>query len=205
MSQKGKSDIEELVETAHRLYRGGYLRGREGNLSCRRENGNVLISPTSHCKGELTADDLVEVNLEGERVSGDHSPSSDVGLHLFIYKRRPDVNACLHAHPVYATVFSVLGEKEKITVLPEMEIVLGRIAFLDYTPPETKEVPKIMEKLLQTSNAFILTRHGALTVGESLQEAFYRMETLERCAQVAFLSNLYLKTRSPGEKIDFLD
>jgi L-fuculose-phosphate aldolase len=205
LSQKGKSDIEELVETAHRLYREGYLRGREGNLSCRRENGNVLISPTSRCKGELTPDDLVEVNPEGERVSGNHSPSSDVRLHLFIYKHRPDVNACLHAHPVYATVFSVLGEKEKIMALPEMEIVLGEIAFLDYTPPETKEVPKAMEKLLQTSNAFILTRHGALTLGGSFEEAFYRMETLERCAQVAFLSNLYLKARPPSGKIDFLD
>jgi len=86
-----------------------------------------------------------------------------------------------------------------------MEIVLGRIAFLDYTPPEAKEVPKETAKLLTTTDVFVFTRHGALTLGESLEEAFYKMETLERCAQVAYLSNLYSKAHFPDKSIDLPD
>lgn len=201
MSPKGNREIERFLEIADRLYEAAYLRGKEGNLSCRLENGNVLISPTSVCKGELNAEELVEVDLKGRKIKGELPPSSDVRLHLFIYNSRPDIFACLHAHPVYATTFSVLGEKEAMTVLPEADIVLGPVAFLDYTPPKTKEVPKEMGKLLKTCEVFVLTRHGALTIGANLEEAFYRMETLERCAQVAFLSNLYCKTSSSNRSI----
>jgi len=147
----------------------------------------------------------VEIDLAGKKIRGQLPPSSDTRLHLFIYKHRPDVSACLHAHPVYATVFSVLREKDKITVLPEMEIVLGRIAFLDYTPPQTKQVPKETAKLLTGTDVFIFTRHGALTLGESLEEAFYKMETLERCAQVAYLSNLYSRACFPDMSMHFPD
>jgi L-fuculose-phosphate aldolase len=199
LSPKDNREIKRFLEIADRMYEAGYLRGKEGNLSCRLENGNVLISPTSVCKGDLNAEDLVEIDLNGKKIRGELSPSSDLRLHLFIYNSRPDIFACLHAHPVYATTFSVLGRREKITVLPETDIVLGPIAFLDYTPPETQQVPKEMSKLLKTSDVFVLTRHGALTIGASLEEAFSRMETLERCAQVAFLSNLYSKMSS-GER-----
>jgi len=201
LSPKGNREIKRFLETADRLYEAGYLRGKEGNLSCRLENGNVLISPTSVCKGELTAEHLVEVDLKGRKITGELPPSSDMRLHLFIYNSRPDIFACLHAHPVYATTFSVLGRREEITVLPETEIVLGPIAYLDYTPPETKEVPKELGELLKTSDVFVLKSHGALTIGANLEEAFYRMETLERCAQVAFLSNLYSKTSSSDRSI----
>ncbi|TET66676.1 MAG: class II aldolase/adducin family protein [Candidatus Zixiibacteriota bacterium] len=201
MSPKGNREIKRFLDIADRLYKAGYLRGKEGNLSCRLESGNVLISPTSVCKGELSAEHLVEVDLNGRKITGELPPSSDVRLHLFIYNSRPDISACLHAHPVYATTFSVLGVKEAITVLPETDIVLGSIAYLDYTPPETKEVPKELGELLKTSDVFILRRHGALTIGANLEEAFYRMETLERCAQVAFLSNLYSKTSSSDRSI----
>ncbi len=180
---------EQLVEICRRLYDKELIVATDGNVSARLGFDRFLTTPSGVCKGFLTPDMLVEADSAGQRLAGELEPSSEFGMHLAIYAVRPDVLAIVHAHPPTATAFSVAGVSLESPILTEVVLMLGAIPTTPYATPGTPEVADAVRKAASTHDAFILDHHGAVTLGRSLDEAYYRMETVEQTAKVHHLAH----------------
>ena len=172
-----------LVDHGRRLVAGGYVVGADGNLSVR-VGDRVLMTPTRIAYDRLTPDRIVELRLDG---SGDPARSSEWAVHCAIYAARPDVRAIVHAHPIHACVLAVRGEALE-EILDEVGPVLGgRVPVAAHAPSGSAELGARVVAALGARHAVILANHGTVTVGTDLQEAFYRLEVLERAAHVQVL------------------
>lgn len=179
---------QDIIEAGKRMYARGYVASNDGNISARLDDNKFLVTPTGVSKGFMNPEDLIVVNFEGKILSGMKKPSSEVFMHLQVYKDRPDVNSVCHAHPPYATGFAVAGIPLDKCVLPEVIITLGSIPLIEYGTPGTEELYRPITKLIKDYDAFLLTNHGALTVGKDVFDAYYKMETLEHFANIAFVA-----------------
>lgn len=171
------------------LWERGLVGGAEGNVSARLDDDKVLSTPSGAIKGKLEAKDICLISADGESLDG-KQPSSEIKLHLRIYKERPDVNAVVHAHPPVATGFALAGETFLRNMLPEADLVLGPVAMVPFAIPGSYEMGDVIAPLLQNHQAFLLASHGAATVGKDLNEAYMRIETLERIAKVFLVARL---------------
>ena len=176
-----------IVEYGELLYWKGLTVGTAGNISARGEDGTMLITPTSTCKGMLSADGIVTIDIKDGKVLGEGRPSIETPFHLAFYRARPEINAVIHTHPVYCTALAVKGIKIQPEMTPEGLLVLGKeVPTVPYATPGTDDLAEALSGSLKTSDAFILEKHGAIAVGRSMGEAFHRMETLEFMAQLQF-------------------
>jgi len=172
------------------MYERGFVASTDGNLSVRLGADRILISPTSISKGMMTPDDLVIIDLEGRRVGGLRKASSEMAMHLLIYRLRPDVNAVCHAHPTTATGYAAAGIALDKPILCELVIGLGSVPVARYGTPGTSELTAAMEPLVQGHDAILMANHGVVTYGPDLLTAFLRMETTEHFARVALVTEL---------------
>jgi len=179
---------EQIVKVCHLVYQNKFVAAYDGNISALTQNNSVLITRSGICKGEVTADDLVEIDFDGNIISGKAKVSTEYKLHLFIYKKRKDVKAIVHCHPVYATAIGLIEENHLHHYFPEVLLTLGKIPVCNYATPSTVEVTDSIEKYIQSSDAMILKNHGAVTVGSSLMDAYYKMEKLEHAAKTILLA-----------------
>jgi L-fuculose-phosphate aldolase len=177
-----------LVKYGRLIYENGLIAGTDGNLSIRLDDGSILITPAGKAKGYMAEDDMVLVTGDGQILSQKGRPSSELLMHLAVYKRRIDINACCHAHPPFATAFSAIGRRLPGGVLPEVIISIGDIPLTDYAPPGTDAVPEALEQYLEKNQAFILKNHGVLTIGRDMIEAYNRMETVEHYAKIIYIA-----------------
>jgi L-fuculose-phosphate aldolase len=182
--------IEEIVEISHLIYKKGFVSSTDGNISAKLPNGNILCTQTSVNKGEVKKSHIVEVNPMGEVVYGIYKPSTEIKMHLFIYQRRDDVKAIIHAHPPFATAFATAGLSLEGYVLPEVIVNLGKIPLAKYATPSTEEVPLSIEPFVEKHDAFLLQNHGAVTLGSSLKDAYFKMEKLEHYAMIILLARI---------------
>ena len=190
----------DIVEVGRRVYARNYVASNDGNISARLDERRVLITPTGVSKGFMSPDDMIVVDMDGKVVQGTKKPSSEVFMHLAIYKNRSDVHGICHAHPPYATGFAVAGISLEQCVLPEVVVVLGGIPLVEYGTPGTEEFFRPVLKQLGTYDAFLLANHGALTVGKDLFNAYYKMETLEHFAHIAFVAQTLGKITTLGSE-----
>ncbi len=172
------------------MHNRGYVAAMDGNLSVRLNDGNVLATPTAMCKGMMTASDLVVVDLEGKRVSGRRNVSSEIGMHLLIYRQRPDVHGIVHAHPRTATGFAAAGMALNQPLVCEVVIGLGSIPLAKYGTPGTPELAEALEPLVSEYDAILMSNHGVVSYGSDLHSAYMKMETVEHFAQIALVSHL---------------
>jgi len=179
---------EQIIEAGKRLYRKGFVASNDGNISALLEDGNILITPTGVCKGDMRSDQLLKVDLSGWVITGELKPTSEMKMHLAVYKARKDVKAIVHAHPPKATAFAVANLPLDKLSLPEVIFSLGRIALSEYGTPSTNQVPESVEKVISDCDAVLLANHGALTVGDSVMGAYFKMETLEHFANITILA-----------------
>jgi L-fuculose-phosphate aldolase len=179
-----QSLAEEIVAVCCRLYDRGLIAGQDGNVSVRLPSGHILVTPTGLSKVDVTPDSLVELTPEGTQVTPGPGASSEVGMHLRIYRERPDVRAIVHAHPPVATAFGVAGRDFMDAVLPEVIFHLGRVPLVPFALPGTSALGDAMAPYLADHDAFLLASHGATTVGPSLRLAHQRMESLEHAARI---------------------
>jgi len=175
---------EAIVLVCRRLYDRGLVAGPDGNVSVRRDDGTVLVTPTGLSKADVTPDDLVVVSLEGRVREGRRAPSSELRMHLRIYQRRPDVHAVVHAHPPVATGFAVAGEAFVAPVLPEVILQLGEVPLVPYATPGSDALADAFEPFLANHDGFLMANHGATTIAPSLATAHQRMESLEHAARI---------------------
>ncbi|RPI00689.1 MAG: class II aldolase/adducin family protein, partial [Calditrichaeota bacterium] len=178
----------EIIQAGRRTYERGYVASNDGNISARVDEKRVLITPTGVSKGFMKEDDLALVDMDGNLLSTGKRPSSEVFMHLRIYKERPDVNSVCHAHPIHATAHAVAGLSLEKCVLPEVIIVLGGVPLVEYGEPRTEEFFQPVLKYLKDHDAFLLANHGALTIGSTVLNAYHKMETLEHFAHISFVA-----------------
>jgi L-fuculose-phosphate aldolase len=190
VSESEHSQAAEIVEVCRWMYDKGFITSTEGNVSAQLAPDRILTTPRGVHKGFLTPDQLVMTDLDGRRVSGDFSPSSELQLHLLVYHERPDVAAVVHAHPTMAIVCSLAGIPLTSGVIPEVVTSLGAIPTAPYATPGTTEAAWAIKDLIHQFDAIILERHGSVTVGRNLREAYLKLEMLEHSAQILFLTRL---------------
>ncbi len=170
------------------MYERGYVASNDGNISARIDSERVLITPTGVSKGFMKPEDLIIVDFNGKVLAGSKKPSSEMFMHLQVYRDRPDVNSVCHSHPPYATGFAVAGLPLDKCVLPEVVIALGSVPLIEYGTPGTEEFYKPVLGKLKDYDAFLLANHGALTIGKDVLNAYHKMETLEHFAKIAFIA-----------------
>ncbi len=183
-----KTARRELVEYGRLVYDRGLTFGRAGNLSVRIDHDDLLITPSGACKGFLIEKDLVRISISEGKTTGAGRPSIEVPFHTTFYKHRKDVGAVIHTHPLYCTVLAVAGIPLRTGLTPEGVLVLGAIPLVPYETPGTDRLAKRLAESMGDANAFLLERHGAITVGKDLPEAYHRMETLEFAAALQVIS-----------------
>jgi L-fuculose-phosphate aldolase len=162
----------------------------DGNLSVRLDAQRILTTPTCISKGLMTADDLVVTDMHGRRVCGSRPPSSELAMHLLIYRVRPDIHAICHAHPPTATGFAAAGIPLDQPILSEAVFSLGGVPLAPYGTPGTTELCDSIEPLLQNYDAILLANHGVVTYGPDLLTAFFRMEIVEHFAEVSLVTRV---------------
>lgn len=178
-----------IVAAGRRLYERRILASTEGNLSVRLADGRLVTTPTGANKGLMRAEDLVVTDADGNP-AGTGKPSSEMFMHVAIYRERPDVGAIVHAHPPIATGYAVAGRQLPAAVLAEIVTSLGCIPTASYGTPSTRDLAEAVAAPIRTYDALLLANHGALTVGESLRRAEERMFQLEHFAEVSLVSHL---------------
>jgi L-fuculose-phosphate aldolase len=181
----------QIVEAGRRLHDRFFVASNDGNLSARLSDDRILITPTSMNKGDITAGQLLTVDMDGKVMDGSLKPSSETKMHLAVYRVRPDVQAIVHAHPPTATGFAACRIRlDQDVILPEVVFGLGRIGFAEYGTPTTDEIPNAVVKEIPDCEALLLSNHGALTVGPDVMQAYYRMEVLEMYARVRLVTRI---------------
>lgn len=178
-----------ICEAGRRLWQKGLVGGTEGNITARLSPRQFLSTPSGVSKGHMKPRDLLVVDAKGQTKDGGKA-SSEIAMHMRMYQHRPDCQAIVHAHPSTATGFSLCGEGIPDDVLPEAGYVLGSVALVPFSFPGTQEVPDNLEPYLADHKTFILSHHGAVTMGSTVYDALFRMETLERIAQTLMTAKL---------------
>lgn len=182
-----RRDICTVGRWAHER---GWVAATDGNISVRLDPQRILTSPTAVSKGMMALDDLVVTDLQGRKLAGRRNPSSELAMHLLIYKRRPDVHAVVHTHPVVATGYAAAGLPLNKALISEVVLALGCIPVARYGTPGTPELTEALEPLVQHYDAILMANHGVVTYGPDLLTAFFRMETAEHFARVSLVTEL---------------
>jgi L-fuculose-phosphate aldolase len=180
----------DIVEVGRRMYARGYTASNDGNISVRLGADRLLMTPKGIAKGFMTPDMMCVTDLDGRKLQGDRDPSSEMLMHLEVYRQRPDVQAVVHAHPPTATGFAVAGIPLTRAVLAEVLTTLGSIPIAEYATPSTSELPAAVRKYIKAHDGMLLANHGALTVGADLFAAYFKMETIEHFAKISLVARL---------------
>jgi L-fuculose-phosphate aldolase len=182
-------EIKQLmVEIGRRIWTRQFVAANDGNITVRLESNEILTTPTGVSKGFMTTDMIIKVDANGKVITGNanYRPSSELKMHMEVYKERPDINSVVHAHPTYATSFAVAGIPLNKCVLPEAILVIGSVPTAKYGLPSTMEIPDSIREYIKNSEAILLENHGALTLGSDLLNAYHKMETLEHTASIVW-------------------
>jgi L-fuculose-phosphate aldolase len=185
-----ESDLrKQLVCIGRAMHRVGYTPGTAGNLSVRLDAQRILATPTGCSKSLLKSSDMVIVDNEGHKLSGGRNVTSEIGMHLAVYRMRPDVQAIVHAHPPIATAFAASRKALDQPICSEIIMTTGLVPLAPYATTGTCEVGESLQPFIPDCDAILLANHGLLTYGESLMDAFMKTETVEHFAQVCLAAH----------------
>ena len=179
---------KQICEIGKRIYNQGMVAANDGNISVKLNDNEFLCTPTGVSKGFMTPEYICKVDRNGKVLQANKGfkPSSEIKMHMRVYKERPDVNAVVHAHPIYATGFAIAGIPLTQPIMPEAVIALGCVPIAEYGTPSTEEIPDAVSKYLQSFDA--VENHGALTFSDSLLAAYHKMESVEFYAKLLYIS-----------------
>jgi L-fuculose-phosphate aldolase len=190
MSKTERELRQDIVEVGRLVFQKGWIAANDGNISIRLDESRILCTPTGVCKGMMHPDDLIICDLEGNKLIGRKERTSEIMMHLTIYKLRPDVRAVVHAHPPVSTGFATAGRALNQALLPEVIIGLGCVPLAAYGLPGTPALTDPMLPYIPKYNALLLANHGAVAYGEEVFQAYFRMETVEHYARIAFVAEM---------------
>jgi L-fuculose-phosphate aldolase len=179
---------EQICEIGRRIYAKGFAAANDGNITIRIGENKVLCTPTMVNKGYLKVEDICTVDMEGKQLAGTRKRSSEVLLHLAVYKQRPDVKAVVHCHPPHATAFAVAHEPIPKCVLPEVEVFLGEVPIAVYETPGTQKFADTIVPYVKDCNTIILANHGTVSFGPDLEKAYWNSEILDAYCRILLLA-----------------
>ena len=179
----------QLARFSRWVHRLGYTPGTAGNLSIRLDEHLILATPTGCSKGLLHPVDMVIIDNDGHKLSGARNVTSEIGMHLAVYRMRPDVQAIVHTHPPIATAFAACGKALDQPICSEILMTTGLVPLASYATTGTEEVSASLEPFIPDHDAVLLANHGLLTYGSSLTDAFMKTETVEHFAQVCLCAH----------------
>lgn len=180
--------VEEILEAGRRMYDRQLIVACQGNLSARISARGVLTTPAGVCKGKLTEEELIEVDFQGRPRSG--KPSSELAMHLAIYRVRDDVGAVVHGHPPWATAFATAGRALDRCLLPEVIAGLGSVPLSRYATPGTGEVAEAVCEYIDRYDAVLMPNHGVVACGRDVLSALYKLETVEHLARITLIAEM---------------
>ena len=178
-----------LIFYAKRLCDKGFFPGTSGNITMRLPDNTILITPSGRAKDLLQTEDIVKTDIDGNILEGKRKPSSEIKMHLYIYKMRKDVNAIVHSHPVF-TVAACCSGGIKSELLAESSLIFGKIPLAHFASPSTDGIAESIAPFVDNSNAFLLANHGGVTLGKDIEEASNRNESLEALCKVSAITNM---------------
>jgi L-fuculose-phosphate aldolase len=179
---------QEICEMGRRIYARAFVAANDGNISARLGPDRILCTPTGVSKGFLQEEMLAICDMDGTQVSGPMKISSEIRMHLEAYKLRSDIAAVVHAHPPTATGLAVAGLDLTDCVLPEVIVLLGGVPLAPYGTPGGPDIFEPMRPLVEQYDAVLMANHGAVTLGKSVQDAHFKMETVEHFARIALVA-----------------
>lgn len=181
---------KQICEIGKRIYDKGMVASNDGNISVKLNDNEFLCTPTGVSKGFMTPEYICKVDKEGKviQANGNFRPTSEILMHMRVYKERPDVQSVVHAHPMYATAFAIAGIPLTEPIMPEAVIALGCVPIAEYGTPSTEEIPDAVSKYLPYFDAVLLENHGALTYSSDLLSAYHLMESVEFYAQLMYIA-----------------
>ena len=183
---------KQICDIGRRIYSRNMVAANDGNISVKLNDNEFLCTPTGVSKGFMTEEMLVKMDLDGNILEGTYKPSSEIKMHLRVFKENPQVQGVVHAHPLTATAFACAGMSLDEPVLVEGILALGCVPLAHFALPGTTDVPDSIAPYCKNYNAVLLANHGALTWGTSLIQAYYRMETTEYYAKILMMNNFIL-------------
>lgn len=196
---------EEIVEIGRLCWTKGWVAANDGNLSIRLDPQRILCTPTGISKGRMRPEDLIIVDPEGKKVSGARERTSEINMHLAIYRMRPDIQGVVHCHPPMGTGFAAAGRSLNQAILPEVIVALGCVPLAAYGLPGTEELLKPMLPLIPHYDAILLGNHGVTCYGTDIWKAYYLMETVEHSARITLVAELLGGPKLlPREEVDKL-
>jgi L-fuculose-phosphate aldolase len=191
---------EEVAYFMRRLYKKNLTTCSGGNLSLRGPDDLILLTPSSLDKGELRADQILLMRMNGENLTPHLKPTIEVGIHIGVLKRRPEMNAVVHAHPVHATAFACMNLEIDISLYSEVYLLVERITQSEFAPPGTNELAERVAESMATANVSLMKNHGVITTGPTMLKAFDLMEVTESTAKMNFIARSLGASRPLSEK-----
>ena len=185
----------EIARFCHLIYEKGYVASTDGNISARLPDGHIMCTPTICNKGFVKPEDMVIIDLKGQRVKGERKASSEMAMHLLIYEMRPDAQAVVHAHPACATAYAAAGIPLNKALISEVVLALGCIPLAEYGTPGTPELTDQLRPFIRNYDALLMSNHGVVTYGANLEEAFNRMDTVEHFAKISIYTKILGRER----------
>jgi len=197
---------ELMCDIGRRIWLKGFCAGNEGNHSYRLSEDRILCTPTGISKGGLKPDDLCVVDMEGKQVSGKRGRTSEILMHLFVYKNRPDIRAVIHSHPPHATAFAISGIELPTCIHPEAEVFLGRVPMAKYVTPGDTRLGETLAPYIKDANTILLSNHGTISFDKDLEAAYYKLEIVDAYAKILLLAKQlgYVQTLSNDEMKELL-
>lgn len=191
----------EIVTVCRMMWQKGYVAATDGNVSVRLGRGRILCTPSGVSKGLVEPRDLIVTDMTGKKLLGRMDVTSEIRLHIEVYRKRDDVNSVVHAHPPIATAFSIAGLSLAKCVIPEVVLTMGSIPTSQYATPCSDEGPEVISDLITKCDALLLDRHGSLTVGKDVFSAYLKLEKVEHCAHVTMAARQLgnIKTLTPEQ------
>jgi len=181
---------EEIVEVGKLMFDKGWIAANDGNISIRLDNGRILCTPTGISKGAMHPCDLILCDMDGRKLEGERECTSEIAMHVTVYKLRPDVHGVVHAHPPVATGFASAGRALNLALLPEVIIGLGCVPLAEYGLPGTPALSEGLAPYIPKYDALLMANHGSVTYGEDVRQAYQRMETVEHFARITLVAEL---------------
>ena len=201
------AEKKSICEIGERLYQKGFAAANEGNLSLRVDDDKVLCTPTLICKGFMTPADICTVDMEGNQIAGTRKRTSEILLHLEVYRRRTDVKSVVHCHPPHATAFGVAREAIPVCVLPEPEIFLGEVPIAPYETPGGQDFAETILPFIPKTNTIVLANHGTISYESTIERAYWLTEILDAYCRILMLAKQlggiqYLSNQHGAELLD---
>ena len=181
---------KELIQACHKIYANSFVAAYDGNLSARIDDTKLLITPSGRCKGELEEKDLLEIDYEGNVLTGEGLVSAEVKMHLLAYQNRKEINAVIHSHPIHASAFCIVDKNLSQPIFPELILSLGKIPLCKYSTLSTDEVEESILPHISYAWVMLLQNHGVLSLGKSIKDAYFKVEKLEHFAKIMTVAEI---------------